>query len=119
MNYVEISRKVSEAVYAHDEAFYQKHKDCLDFGHCGSAVVLLSFGRKRKIKNDFIEADLISENRTWSSYGHKEYVFSLPSSIIPTQYMEFYVNRAKAAVDVLREELDGSGVEVNLHSWVD
>lgn len=114
-----LDSKICNAVLAHDDAFREKHADCLDFGHCGSAIVLLSFGRKRKIKEEFINAGIISENRTWDSYGRKEYVVELPRQTVPTQYMGYYEGRAEAAVKVLREELEGTGIEVNIHRWVD
>lgn len=119
MNFLNLHKNVVEAVAAHDKAFYEKHKEQLDFGCCGSAVVLLSFGRKRKIKEDFIKYGMISENNTWSSYGRKEYVFNIPRSTMPTQFMGFYEGRAEAAVKVLREELEGTGIDVNIHRWVD
>lgn len=118
-NIYEIQNAVVKAVAAKDAEFVEKHKDQLDFGHCGYAVVLLSFGRKRKLKEDFIKAGLISENRTWGSYGRKEYVYELPAHSVPTQYMGFFEDRAAAAVEVLRTALEGTGVDVNIHRWVD
>lgn len=113
-----LDAKICNAVLAHDDAFREKHADCLDFGHCGSAVVLLSFGRKRKLKEQFIEAGIISENRTWCRTP-KQYVVELPRQTVPTQYMGFYEGRAEAAKNVLREELEDLGIEVNIHRWVD
>ncbi|MDX1532649.1 MAG: hypothetical protein R3230_00425 [Nitrosopumilaceae archaeon] len=119
VNFAELHKKVSIAVCKHDADFLENHEECIDFGHCGYAVVLLSFGRKRKIKNQFIEHNLINENRTWEMYGRKEYVIELPPHAVPTQYMGFFEGRAEAAAKILREELDGTGIEVNIHRWVD
>jgi hypothetical protein len=113
-----VEAKMSNAVLDHDEAFREKYKDELDFGECGSAVVLLSFGRKRKIKEAFLNSEIL-DGTVWDSYGRKEYVVKLPKATVPTQYMGFFEGRAKAALDVLREELEGTGIEVNIHRWVD
>ena len=114
-----IGSKVSNAVLEYEQDFARRNAGHLDFGTCGFAVVLLGFGRKRKIKQEFLEAGFISENRTWESRGQKEYVVELPRQTVNTQYMGFYEARAEAAVKVLREELEGTGVEVNIHRWVD
>lgn len=113
-----IATKMYNAVTAYDDKFREEHAGNLDFGHCGSAIVLLGFGRKRKIKEEFINAFLISEKRTWMSRGPKEYVMKLPTPTVPTQYMGYYEGRAEAAVKVLREELEGTGIDVNIHRWV-
>lgn len=113
-----VAAKMSNAALAYDDAFREKHADCLDFGHCGSAIILLSFGRKRKLIEQFKAAYLISEKRTWCGTP-KQYVVELPTATVRTQYMGFYEGRAEAAAKVLREELEGTGIEVNIHRWVD
>jgi hypothetical protein len=114
-----IEAKVCNAVLAYEEDFAFRNAGRLDFGTCGYAIVLLGFGRKRKIKQEFLDAGFIKENNTWDSYGKKEYVFQLQKPTVGTQYIGFYEDRVRAAVNVLREELDGTGVDVNMHTWVD
>jgi len=114
-----IEAKVCNAVLAYEEDFAFRNAGRLDFGTCGSAIVLLGFGRKRKIKQEFLDAGFIKENNTWDSYGKKEYVFQLQQPTVGTQYIGFYEDRVRAAVNVLREELEGTGVEINKHTWVD
>jgi hypothetical protein len=115
-----INTKVSKAVLAFDDKFREDHADMLDFGTCGFAVVLLSFGRKRKIKNECLEAGFISEDSTWEdSYGHKSFSVELPKQTVPTQNMGYYEGRASAAVQVLCAELEGTGIQINIHRWVD
>jgi len=119
LNFAEIAQNVNAAVLAYEADFAYRNVGCLDFGHCGSAVILMSFGRKRKLKQSFIDAGFINEKNTWGSNGKQQYVYRLNTPTVGTQFMGFYVQRVEAAVAVLQEELGDTGVEIDIHSWVD
>ena len=117
MNYVKLNTELSEAVAGFDAAFIEKHKDMLDFGDCGMALVMVFFGRKRKIKNEFMNAGLTSENRDMTVYGKKGYVIEVPRGRVPTQYRGYYEDRARLVQKVLESYIDD--VEFHTHSWAD
>lgn len=114
--------KANAAVAKFDQDYVNERNaknEPIDFGTCGMAIVLLEFGRKRKLKTAAIEAGLISEKRIWDVGSRKAYVALVNRGKVPTQNIDYYVKSARVAVDVLREELEPLGVDVSIHSWVD
>lgn len=112
----QMNQQINSELKLYDQKFRVEHKDMLDFGTCGSAVVLISFGRKRKIKEQFQEFGVTSEH-TWPYYGKQCSVVKLPRQGVGTQYIGYYEDRAKIVRDTIKQyfpELD-----VFVHSWVD
>lgn len=116
MNFEAMKEDLYQAMKEYDAQFRRDHADCLDFGTCGFATVRIEFGRKRKIKEAFKEAGILGME--WSD-SPKSYTIEIPRSTVPTQAIEYYENRAKAAADVINKHLEGEGVEAYTYSWVD
>lgn len=122
MNLVTLSERINRAVVQYNESFLAKHAEP-DFGECGNAVVLIGFGRKRKLKNAFEEALLVGSS--WQYCGKKMFIFEYDGNAgipVPTQYAGYYRERAYIVANVLEEWLDVMGyvgVDVTVHSWID
>lgn len=117
MNLTMFKNEMNAAANIFDDQFKAEHNDCLDFGACGHAVVLVSFGRKRKIKQEFEDAGLLG--MTWTSGGKKEYVVEIPRGTVPTQNYGYYAGRAEMIAKLLRGYVEPEGVGVRAHSWID
>lgn len=117
MNFEAMKADLNAALSQYDEQFKKDHEGCLDFGSCGFATVLIFFGRKTKLKKEFDEAGLLGME--WSSTGKKSFSVQIPSGNVPTQYEGYYRNRARVAKEVIEGYLEGTGVEVGVHSWID
>lgn len=109
-------------VAEYNKVFMENHAEP-DFGECGSAVVLVGFGRKRKIKKQFEEAGLLGSS--WEYCGKKMFVLEYDGNAgvsVPTQYAGYYRSRAGNVASTLKNFLEVEGVEgvdVYVHSWVD
>jgi len=119
MEFSEIKIAILEAVQNVENSFIKKHSEMLDFGDCGRAFPMVSFGRKRKIKNEMIKAGLINENNTFDSYGSKGYIIKMPSSLVATQYRGFFEDRAKAASDTIEKMMNNQDLEFYVYSYGD
>ena len=93
-----------------------------DFGSCGGAVVLIAFGRKRKIKQLFIDAKIIKEDDDWDIYGRKHFCIKIDSN----DYMVKGYNQQNASYKehALREyktTLENliDGLDLFVHTWSD
>ena len=122
MNISELKNRVANAVADYNKEFMATH-DEPDFGECGSAVVLISFGRKRKIKEAFLDEVLLGID--WSSASKKTFVFEYDGNAgvpVPTQYAGYYRQRAYLVSRILKEwlaENGQEGIDVHVHSWID
>ena len=85
-----------------------------DFGTCGSAVVLVAFGRKRKLKELF-EAEHIL-GMSWDSGSKKSYTISYDFERF-TQNCDYYNHVARAVQDRLQQLYPE--LEIKIHSWID
>lgn len=113
MNHAEVA---NNAAAKFDENWIAKNgRD--DFGTCGSAVVLIGFGRLRKLKDEALASGVIKENNTWERHGKKYYVAEYPRVGVPTQNIDYFEGKAEAVRDALRESLPGADIFV--HSWMD
>lgn len=69
MNIQDAIANAKAAGTAYDQEFVAKYAETgLDFGTCGMAVILIGFGRKRKLKQEAKDAGLIDFD-TWKRYG--------------------------------------------------
>lgn len=122
MNFSELKNSVANAVANYNKEFMANH-DEPDFGMCGRAIVLLSFGRKRKIKNAFEDEVLLGMD--WSSASKKSFVFEYDGNagvVVPTQNIDYFEYRAKLVANIIREwlaENEVEGVDVSVHTWID
>lgn len=114
MNYVEIANK---AVIESDAKWIAKNGEG-DFGTCGSAVVLIYTGRKKKVKDELIQSGIIDPNNTWDHYGNKHFVANFEKSFVGGQNIDYYESQARAVVSALSSIIP-EGVDVDYHSWVD
>lgn len=85
-----------------------------DFGTCGYATVLVSFGRKRKLKELFEAEGVLGMG--WSSTSKKSYSIDFSVEHF-TQNCDYYNHVARAVAERLRELCPE--LEVNVHSWID
>ena len=123
-NLQSLKGQINQCVASYNKSFMRQYKDNPDFGCCGSAVVLIGFGRKKKLKQLFDEAGMLGSE--WEYCGKKMYVLEYNRNggvAVPTQYIGYYAHRAELVVDVLKNWFISSALdnppEVYAHSWVD
>lgn len=112
----QMKKQIESELEEYDQKFREDHKDMLDFGMCGSAVVLIPFGRKRKLKQIFEDHNIIS-NLDWIYYGRKCSVFNIPIQGVGTQYVGYYEDRAKIVCEIIKQHFPE--LDAFVHSWVD
>lgn len=112
----QIQKQIESELEAYDTKFREKHKDMLDFGMCGSAVVLIAFGRKRKVKQQFEDHNMIS-GHVWPFYGKRCSSVNIPFPTVGTQYVGYYEDRAKIVCEIIKQHFPE--LDVFVHSWVD
>ena len=117
MNYDDLKNTVKTALQGFNEAYVKAHGRG-DNGTCGSAVALISFGRKSKLRKELIEAGLV-EDFTWSFFGKKFYTIKIPrlDSDLGTQNVAYDEGRAGTVVGIFKEAFPE--FEVMRHSWMD
>lgn len=94
-----------------------------DFGSCGGAVVLIAFGRKRKIKQLFLDAELIKEDDDWDIYGRKHFCINLhfSSQIAVKNYSQQNASYKEMALREYKTTLENliEGLDLFVHTWCD
>ncbi len=102
------------------ELFAELHPD--DCGSCGGSVVLIAFGRKRKIKQLFMDAGLISVDGDWHVYGKKHYIIRVDGwqkanyNQQNASYKEMALREYITTIDTLLSE---HKLDLFLHTWSD
>lgn len=90
-----------------------------DFGSCGGCMIIIQFGRKRKMKEMFFESGIISESDETSMYGKKGYSFKHFTWQVPgynQQNANYKESALRAYVKAFRAF---TGIELILHTWCD
>jgi len=94
----------------------------VDFGSCGGAVVVINFGRKTKLKKQFIECGLIRESSTYDRYGKKGFSVAIPNWQVPNynqQNASYKESAFYAYKNRMEELLNEVGVEIYVDTWCD
>ena len=103
----------------------QVYAECnpLDHGSCGGAVVLIAFGRKRKIKQLFLDAGIIKDSDDWNIYGCKHYVIDLDfyGQIAVKNYNQQNASYKEMALREYKTTLENliEGLDLFVHTWSD
>lgn len=117
MNIENLRERMDNAAKKFNEEWTASGRE--DRGCCGMAVLLLSFGRKRKIKEQFMEEGIINENSTWDYCGIKCYVVRCGVERLPMQVINYPEGRERAIRDEIEEDMKELGIEVFVNSWID
>ena len=110
-----------EAAKKNAQLFSELHPK--DSGSCGGAVVLIAFGRKRKIKQLFIDAEIIKDSDDWDIYGRKHFVIQLDfyGQIAVKNYNQQNVSYKEMALREYKTTLENlvEGLDIFVHTWSD
>lgn len=114
-----------EAILNANEKFIEKYGR-QDSGTCGFAHVAIYFGRKRKLKNQLIDAGIISSYplSDWAGTYYSVHANSFLSkedmaTLCPTQNIDFYEDIHEALAEALIEQLPKDYENIVVRSRMD
>lgn len=86
-------------------------------GTCGYGDVLVFFGRKKKLKELFIDEGMVPDYCT-DFYGKRAYYLCYKNPV-GTQSYEYNTKVAFAIYEAIKDDITKLGLEITTHTWVD
>ena len=93
-----------------------------DWDCCGFANPKIVFGRKRKIKNELIEAGIVKDSDSYSHWAGKYHVVRLSRDIAPHvghQSMTYAEKRARVIMNVMKLHFPEIAEMLDIDSYMD